>query len=325
LYSNVDSHVLPQTEFNVEKLWAEGEVIKNHPRVRSARIGEQLVTVHRFSGTIPSGIKILIEHPDLAAVAGLKLANENFYVMDFVEGELLDSFPPETQLVQPLIQQMLRLWRFGWENLAEARRERPVIAPITPAQHVEMPDTVLSSAYVYSQAVTNALQRLADRGPGHYIIHGDLKADNIVRVDQDAIKFVDWECSGAGHPEDDVASLLSSLCIYGLGRAVRKVQDVTNGVSLHEHVTQELYKVCCFSNTLLQQLHQEAPEISTDFIGEAFLVSSLCRMQGILFVPSSEAMRLTVTEFVKHTVQGGPEAVRAWLTGGVIAEAMRTP
>lgn len=94
MYSNVDSHVLPQTEFNVEKLWAEGEVIKNHPRVRSARIGEQLVTVHRFSGTIPSGIKILIEHPDLAAVAGLKLANENFYVMDFVEGELLDSFPP---------------------------------------------------------------------------------------------------------------------------------------------------------------------------------------------------------------------------------------
>ncbi len=324
MFWNANFHTTSQDELSAEKLWHSGDTIKNHPRVRLAQLGEQLATVHRLNDAIPSGIRTLIEYPELAAAAGFRFNDENFYVMDFVEGEMLDTFPPDSQLIQPLLQQMLLLWRFRAEGLPEAKRERPIIGPITPVQYVNMPDTVLSSAYIYSKTVSNALQRLATRDTELAIVHGDLKADNIVRVNSDSIRFIDWECSGAGHPEDDIASLLASLCVYGLGRAVQKALDPTNDLSLDKHVTQEIDAVRSFSNALLQQLHQKAPEISTDFIGEAFLVSCLCRLQGILFVPSSEAMRLTTTEFVTRTMQGGSELIRTWLTGDATAEVEET-
>ena len=116
------------------------------------------------------------------------------------------------------------------------------------------------------------------------------------------------------------------MCVYGLGRAVRRALDPADDASLGDLVAQELDMARRFSNALLQQLQREAPEISTELLGEGFLVSCLCRLQGTLFVPSSEALRLTVTAFVARTSEGGHESVRAWLTGGdVMIEAARTP
>jgi len=175
---------------------------------------------------------------------------------------------------------------------------------------------VLATAAEHESAAEDALRRLAERGPGSVVVHGDLKADNVVRTRDGRIAFIDWERCGAGHPEDDVASLLSSMCVYGLGRAVRGALDPSDGRSLDERVARELEEVRRFGRGLLELLRRETPDVSTGRLGAAFLVSSLCRLQGTLFVPSSEALRLTVSEFVTRSMQRGPDAVAEWLLGG---------
>jgi hypothetical protein len=253
--------------------------------------------------------------PGLAAVAGLRFAGRGIHVMDFVDGDPLDSVAPDAAIAELMAQAMVALWRRPSDGLPEAGRERPVVGPITRGQYVGMPDAVLASAYEHEPVVTGILRGLDQRKPGLAVIHGDLKADNVIRTDDGELRLIDWECCGAGHPEDDVASLLASLCVFGLGRAVRNALDQADGQSLAEHCAQELSKIQSFSNVLLEQLRRKAPDVSTDQLGAAFLISILCRLQGMLFVPSSETLKLTTSEFVRRSMQHGPEAVCAWLLG----------
>lgn len=313
--SIVESQAKELADFDPEALWGDGEVFVNHPRVRLARLGDRRLTVHRHGDDAPSGLGVLMADPGLAAVAGLRFAGRGIHVMDFVEGDPLDSVVPDAAIAELMAQTMVALWRRPSGGLPGARRERPVVGPITQGQYVGMPDAVLASAYEHEPVVAAILRGLDQRELGLAVIHGDLKADNVIRTDDGGLRLIDWECCGAGHPEDDVASLLASMCVFGLGRAVRNALVQAEGQSLAEHCAQELKKIRTFSNVLLEQLRREAPEVSTEQLGAAFLVSILCRLQGMLFVPSSEALKLTTSEFVRRSMQHGPEAVCAWLRG----------
>lgn len=307
----------PDEEVNYEKLWAEGEVIPNHPRVRMAFLRMQRITIHRHSGQIPSGIRALFSDSELARLAGFLGAAENCYGMEFFKGDLFDSVEPRSDLVGPIAEMMLRVWRRPTKGIEISRRENPVVAPITRTQFIEIPEEVLTSASKYYEVIMQAVDSLVDRGIGNSLIHGDLKADNIVTNGVD-IRFIDWECCGLGHPEDDVASLLASMCIYGAKRAIqRSVSNEsidTPSVVLNAQVLQELEMVRNFGRSLISLISREAPDVSFEHIAYAFLLSAICRLQGLLFVPSSNALRIIVSEFIGSLAScKGPEMLRSWL------------
>lgn len=316
--STTDQFVTSAVSADAEELWADGATLANHPRVRVAQWGPGRVTVHRHP-RIPPGIEVLAHDPHLTDFAGLRLLGRQSHVMDFVEGRTLDSLAPTEDLAEPIVAAMSSVWDRPVDHVADSSREKPVIAPITRAQYIEMPDAVLAAATEHRAAARRALERTSARGPGRAIIHGDLKADNVIVSEAGGIRFIDWECCGAGHPEDDIASLLASMCVYQLGRAVRTAALTSDGsvpsAALAEHVSRALDDVRRFSGTLLLAVRSEAPRVSTDELGAAFLLSALCRLQGLLFVPSSESLRLVVSEFVRRTSQSGPGAVRNWLFG----------
>lgn len=137
-------------------------------------------------------------------------------------GEFREALDPEeaVPLLAPVLARLHRIHQCSADPVpASARSPFPTMDPVdvrlwedsTPAAR-ELIRRVQSSP-----GLSDAL-RLAAESPGTTaFIHGDLKVDNVLLV-QDQLRVVDWECSGIGPAEWDVGALIASWLLAASDR-----------------------------------------------------------------------------------------------------------
>lgn len=303
---------------SVEGLWTEGDVFAQHPRVRSAWVGDTRVTVHHCPDGLPVGIRTLQADSRLADRAGLVRAEAPYYVMRYWPGRTVDGMRLDELSPAAILDAIDPLWQDTF-HAAACRAERPVRGPMTREQYVSLPDAVARTASRYDEAVRSLVRALEERPRGAVAVHGDLKADNLVVGGDGRARLIDWECCGAGHPEDDLASLLASLAVYAVARAGREAARASTpgaeGASLQEAVGRELAGVQRFAVDLLARAHDRIQDLTTDQLGHSYLLSLVCRLQGLQFVATPPSLTLAVGALVDHSMRAGPHEARAWLRG----------
>jgi hypothetical protein len=237
--------------------------------------------------------------------------------MEYRNGESLESLRAVDDISPAFVAAITKVWRHPPGGIHLSVRERPILGPISKPQYTQMPDAVLVTASRFQSVASELASQLAARRSELSVIHGDLKLDNAIRSTDGEVNLIDWECCGLGHPEDDLASLLASACVYAIAKATRAALrsasvDVDSD-TLADRIREELRLVQRLSTRILEEVRTTVGHVSVDHLGAAFLVSLLCRLQGLQFVSSPQSVRLAVTEFTARALSFGPDVARAWL------------
>lgn len=310
---------LELTRTTVEKLWNEAEIFTNHPRVRLAEHHGTKITIHKDRNATKHIRESLSSHPGLRKMAGLRYCDESYYVMTFVGGKGLHEAQSDRDYAEELALSLMSLWQLPVRDTGPARPERPVLAPVTRAQYISMPEDVIATASHYRELIRGLSEELSQRRNPTSLIHGDLKADNIILTPSRQIKFIDWECCGLGDPADDLASLFASQSIYAVVRAVHQARNADTAktaleADLEDRVAAELTLTQEMSRSVLKALANYGVQVDMEVLGRATLLSLLCRLQGLQFISTSQSVHLIAATFVKRAAEYGGPALATWLS-----------
>ena len=109
---------------------------------------------------------------------------------------------------------------------------------------------------------------------GRVLVHGDLKADNVLVKVDGTVVIVDWETAGRGRIESDIAALLGSLLFTAVLFAIRD-----EGQSLQAALSNAAGAAFRFVRVVLA--HHSQP-VEAEFLVRATGSAVLTRLQGLL-------------------------------------------
>lgn len=216
----------PQSQ--LKRLWHNSEIVPKHPRVRIGTVDGKPVVIHRrihhSSATHTDAdnetqrLNFLAKY---APQSHILTVEEQFFLCKFIDGACCDELTFSPSSIKQVAQEFNQLWHINTEHTEApwARRERPIIEPLGIQELTATPLKALTVGRRHRSLVLTAQEQIRNSKTPKRFIHGDLKLDNLIQTTQNRISIIDWECSGIGHPEEDIGSFLASLMFYALARS----------------------------------------------------------------------------------------------------------
>ena len=323
----------PQSQ--LKRLWHDSEIVPKHPRVRFGTVGSQPVVIHRrvqpFSTTRTDADNETERLHFLAKYAPqshILVVEDHFFLCKFVDGTCCDKLTLSPSLIKQIAQEFNQLWHIDTEHTEtpQARRERPIIEPLGIQELTTTPIQALNAGRRHRTLVLAAQALISNSKTPERFIHGDLKLDNLIQTTQNSISVIDWECSGIGHPEEDIGSFLASIIFYALARSTRTAMahpnllaDNTGSGLTEAHLQQEISISMRNAQTLSTRFLSAVASLGTKIdklaLSSAVFISLLCRLQGTIIAGAAPTTVAVVESSLSTIADSGLTAFASWLEG----------